>query len=348
MDNFWSGARWEELLRLAIEREASDVHLSAGQAPFLRLEGRLQRQELEPVTDEFLSGLLSELLPAGRPEEIQAGREVDFAWSFGGRRFRVNAFRQQAGPALAMRLVPERIPARAELGAPPLLARLLTAQAGLILLTGPTGSGKTTTLASFVAERARQNPCHIITLEDPVEYLHGTESGSLINQRELGTDFSSFAAALRSALREDPDVLLVGELRDSETIRTALQAAETGHLVLATLHTRTAPEAVLRLESFFPAEEQAEIRAQLAAVLLAVVTQRLLPGAAGGRVCAAEVLAGVPAVRNLIRGGKVHQLPSVMTSGAAQGMQTMAQAVRRLIGERLVSAQAGAAFLEQG
>ena len=332
------------LLRAAMAAEASDVHLAADLPPYWRSEGRLVRQAAAPVSEELLQELLTEMTGEEKRMALRLQGECDFAWSFGGRRFRVNAFRQHTGTALALRLVPQRVPALAELSAPQVLTDLQTATSGLILVTGPTGAGKTTTLAAFLQELAARRAAHIITLEDPIEYVY-TSGQSLINQRELETDFVEMAGALRGALREDPDVILVGELRDRDTVRTALQAAETGHLVLATLHTATAAEAVLRLESFFAAEAQGELRAELAAVLLAVVAQQLLPRQGGGRVAAFEVMTATPAVRNLIRTGKAHQLPSLLMSGAAQGMQTMGQAVRQLAAAGRIEQAAAQRFL---
>ncbi|MBQ7515216.1 MAG: PilT/PilU family type 4a pilus ATPase [Schwartzia sp.] len=320
---------WDALLTQAMAAGASDIHLAAETPAYFRVAGTLQKCPDTFVSAAAMDKLLERLLSPHQQQRYRERQEVDFAFTQGGQRYRVNAFQQRTGPALALRLIPARIPGLEELGTPAVLQKYLQEEAGLFLVTGRAGSGKTTTLAAYLDAVNQTRAAHIITLEDPVEYVHVSQR-SLVSQRELDTDFSSFAGALRSALREDPDILLVGELRDADTIMTALSAAETGHLVLASLHTQTAAEAVLRIESFFPPEQQLRVRYQLAAVLGLIVSQRLLPAAGGGRVCAAEVLAATAAVRNLIRQGKVQQLPSAMLSGAEQGMVTMNRAVEQL------------------
>lgn len=338
-------SRLTAVLAEAIRQEASDIHLAAGQAPFLRVDGALSawgtasllesgrplaaRAEQELLSaaemEDFFGGFLTETEHAALRRE----RQLDFSLTAQGRRFRAHAYSQKGAWALALRLLPQRIPPLASLGVPMALSSLLSAGDGLILVGGRTGSGKSTTLASFIEEMNRQRAAHIVTLEDPIEYEF-LPKRCFISQRALGRDFLSFPAGLRSALREDPDVIFVGEIREPETVRIALQAAETGCLVLATLHTKDAAEAALRLEGMFSGEEQAQIRSQLSLVLRAVFSQRLLAAASGGRVLAAEALVAVPAVRNLIRAGKVAQLRDAILAGRAAGMQTLAQSVEEL------------------
>lgn len=336
---------WREITEKAIAAQASDIHLSVGAPAFLRVNGVLQRVSESLVSQIFLEKLLAGMFSEKQAKQFQKDKEIDLAWSYGKQRFRVNVFQQISGLAMSLRLIPNSIPTLEELGMPAVLRELLSLPHGLILVTGRTGSGKTTTLAAFLFEVVRRFAKHIITLEDPIEYVHTFDAG-LISQRELGTHFDSFAMALRNSLRDDPDIILVGELRDADTIATALNAAETGHLVLASLHTPSAVDTVLRLESFFPAEQQAQIRTQLAIVLRAVITQQLLPGAAGGRVCAAEVLTASPAVRNLIRQGKVQQLPSVIMAGATLGMQTMRHSIAQLQAAGKITPEVAVGYLE--
>ncbi len=336
---------WREITEKAIAAQASDIHLSVGAPAFLRVNGVLQRVSESLVSQIFLEKLLAGMFSEKQAKQFQKDKEIDLAWSYGRQRFRVNVFQQISGLAISLRLIPDIIPTLEELGTPAVLQELLSLPHGLILVTGRTGSGKTTTLAAFLFEVVRRFAKHIITLEDPIEYVHTSDVG-LISQRELGTHFDSFAMALRNSLRDDPDIILVGEMRDGDTIATALNAAETGHLVLASLHTPSAVDTVLRLESFFPAEQQAQIRTQLAIVLRAVIAQQLLPGATGGRVCAAEVLTVSPAVRNLIRQGKVQQLPSVIMAGATLGMQTMRHSIAQLQAAGKITPEVAAGYLE--
>lgn len=336
---------WREITEKAIAAQASDIHLSVGAPAFLRVNGVLQRIPESFVSQIFLEKLLAGMFSEKQAKQFQKDKEIDLAWSYGRQRFRVNVFQQISGLAISLRLIPDIIPTLEELGTPAVLRELLSLPHGLILVTGRTGSGKTTTLAAFLFEVVRRFAKHIITLEDPIEYVHTSDAG-LISQRELGTHFDSFAMALRNSLRDDPDIILVGEMRDADTIATALNAAETGHLVLASLHTPSAVDTVLRLESFFPAEQQAQIRTQLAIVLRAVITQQLLPGATGGRVCAAEVLTASPAVRNLIRQGKVQQLPSVIMAGTTLGMQTMRHSIAQLQAAGKITPEVAAGYLE--
>ena len=328
MANF-DAAVWNSLLQRAVAENWSDIHLTSEQMAFGRKDGRLFPLPQCPMREEDLVHILTDMLDERQRGLLTEQGGLDFAWSWNGQRFRWNIFQQRGKLAAAVRIIPSKIPDLAELGYPAALADMADEQNGLLLVSGRTGAGKTTTLAAFIDLINRSRSAHIITLEDPVEYLHVSQQ-CLVQQREFGIDFFSFASALRSSLRQDPDIILVGELRDAETILTALNAAETGHLVLGSLHTRNAAEAVLRIESMFPARQQEQVRAQLAIVLSGIFSQQLLPASDGGRVCAVEVLRATPAVRNLIRTGKVQQLSSTMLSGLNIGMQTMEMAVERL------------------
>ena len=338
--------RWQGLIEKAAALRASDIHLSVGSPAFFRLDGQLHRRSEEVITAEFAAQFLETMFSEGQREAFHRSHEIDLAWCWGQQRFRVHVFRQLGGLAMTLRLIPAAIPTLEDLGSPTVFQDLVKCRHGLILVTGRTGAGKTTTLAAFLGEVNRRSAKHIITLEDPIEYVH-TSDKSLISQRELGTHFTSFSAALRNSLRDDPDILLVGELRDADTIATALNAAETGHLVLASLHTQSAVDTVLRLESFFPAEQQGQIRAQLAIVLCALVTQQLLPAADGGRVAASEVLTASPAVCNLIRQGKAQQLPTHIMAGGALGMQTMNRSIEALRATGKITAEVAEGYLAE-
>jgi len=329
----------DALLRRAVEMGASDLHLTVETPPVVRLHGELVRLDGEPpVTPDDTA----EALRAIADERVQAHfREVgeaDFSYSLPVvSRFRVNAYHQRGAVGLAMRAIPARIPTFSDLGLPPILEALARRIAGLILVTGPTGSGKSTTLAAMLDLINAERACHIVTLEDPIEYLHHHKK-SMVNQREIGVDSLSFANALRAALREDPDVVLVGEMRDLETIATALTAAETGHLVLATLHTPDASQTIDRVVDVFPPHQQEQVRVQLAGTLLAVSAQQLVRRAdVAGRVAAFEILIATPAVKNLIREGKTHQIPGTIQTGAKFGMQTMAASLRELYQQGRIS-----------
>jgi twitching motility protein PilT len=322
-----------EILLEVISRRASDLHITAGSRPMIRVRGRLQPLDDHPVlTPTDTREIVYSILTNDQRQRLETDWQLDFAYAIPNRaRFRVNAYFQRAALSAAFRLIPFEITPLSQLGLPPVLEEFAHKPRGMILVTGPTGSGKSTTLASIidVINDAREE--HILTIEDPIEFLH-QHKRCIVNQRELGSDAPSFAAGLKAALRQDPDVILVGEMRDLETIGTAITAAETGHLVFATLHTQDAPQTVDRIIDVFPSEQQSQVRVQLAVALQGIVTQQLLPTADGqGRCCASEVLIPTPAVRNLIREGKTHQLYSVMQTGGAQGMQTMDASLAQLV-----------------
>ncbi|CAG8864390.1 Twitching mobility protein [Pseudomonas fluorescens] len=325
-----------ELLAQAVGAQASDLHLAAGEAPILRLDGDLRRLDLPPLEATALrEGLVQLLEQAGQPW-AEKGRELDVALELPGLgRFRLNLYEQLKGPAACLRVIPSRVPTLAELGLEEVFRLIARFSSGLVLVGGPTGSGKSTSLAALVDQLNRERPLHIITLEDPIEVIHSRHR-SLVNQREIGRHSRDFAQGLRSALRQDPDVIMIGELRDLETIRLALRAAETGHLVLATVHTRSAASSIDRLVEVFAAEEKPLVRMMLAESLRLVVSQQLLKRIGGGRVAAREVLVATPAVRNLIREGRMAQLPSAMQGGAAMGMQTLEAALRCLLAQGVI------------
>ncbi|CAM7328811.1 type IV pilus twitching motility protein PilT [Citrobacter sedlakii] len=312
----------EEIVALSVKHNVSDLHLSNAWPARWRKRGRLEAAPF-PIPD--MDSLLAQWLDARQQAVFQQEGQLDFAVTLtGNQRLRASAFRQQQGISLALRLLPSRCATLEALATPAALPELLASENGLILVTGATGSGKSTTLAAMVDWLNRHTDGHILTLEDPIEYIYASQR-CLIQQREIGMHCSSFAAGLRAALREDPDVILLGELRDSETIRLALTAAETGHLVLATLHTRGAAQAVERLVDTFPAQEKEPVRSQLAGSLRAVLSQKLEPDKQEGRVALFELLINTPATGNLIREGKTHQLPHVIQTGQQAGMMTFAQ-----------------------
>jgi twitching motility protein PilT len=322
-----------DLLLEVLDRRASDLHLTAGARPTIRVRGRLVPLEHLPVltpqdTREMLYGILTN----DQRQKLETDWQLDFAYAVPGHaRFRVNAFFQRAALGAAFRLIPFEMPSIDELGLPAVLHDLAKRPRGLVLVTGPTGSGKSTSLAAMIDEINRTREEHILTIEDPIEFLH-PHKRCLVNQRELGADTPTFSLGLKAALRQDPDVILVGEMRDLETIGTALTAAETGHLVFATLHTQDAPQTVDRIVDVFPPEQQGQVRTQLSVALQGIVTQQLLPTADGARrVAACEVLVPTPGVRNLIREGKTHQIPSAMQTGAQSGMQTMDSSLAALV-----------------
>ena len=325
-----------ELWRL----RGTDVMLTCGVPPVLRVDGEMRPQRELPVLDEAaIDAVLRKLLTPAQFMAFAQADEYDFSFSWQeAARIRGNAFRQRGQTAVALRMIPREIPSMDRLGLPPVLQTFLARHQGLLLVTGPTGSGKSTTLAAMVEWINAHQARHILTIEDPIEYVHDHRR-SVINQREVGTDTADFPAALRSALREDPDVLLVGEMRDLESIQFALTIAETGHLVLATLHTNDTAQALSRIVDVFPAERQTQIRVQLAAALSAIVYQRLLPQAGGGMVAAHEVLVATPAVRNLIREGKTAQLRNALVTGHKDGMVSFEQSLSALVGQGTVSYQ---------
>lgn len=327
-----------ELLAFATKESASDVHISSGEPPMIRIHGDMRKIDMPPLMREDVHTVLYNILNDQQRKAYEEHYELDFAIAITGvGRFRVNAFLQNRGESIVFRTIPEKIPLLEQLNMPPIVAELTKKEKGLILLTGPTGSGKSTTLAAMLDLINREYKCHILTIEDPIEFVHKSKN-SLVNQRELGSNTHSFANALRSALREDPDVILVGEMRDLETISLALTAAETGHLVLATLHTSSAPKTVDRIIDVFPAEQQQQIRTMLSESLQAVIAQQLIKRKEGvGRIAALEIMIGTPAVRNLIRENKIAQIPSALQTGRQHGMQTMDQALLDLCRNGLVS-----------
>ncbi|NML13902.1 type IV pilus twitching motility protein PilT [Azohydromonas caseinilytica] len=335
------------LLDLAVRHQASDLHLCPGLPPLLRVHGELRRQGAEALSHAQVSALLTGLMDEAQRRTYAEALECDFAVEAQGLRLRVNAFHQRLGAAAVLRLIPQRIPTLQELQAPPVLAELALRPRGLVLVTGPTGSGKSTTLAALLNHRNEHTQGHLLTVEDPIEFVHDS-LGCLVTQRELGTHTRSFAAALRAALREDPDLILVGELRDLDTIRLALTAAETGHLVLATLHSAGAAQAVDRLVDVFPAGEKEFIRALLAESLQAVVAQTLCRRRDGpGRTAAYELMLGTPAIRHLIREHKVAQMASVLQTGQQQGMQTLDQHLSALVRRGVIDPAEARAHAQQ-
>lgn len=331
-------SEFDKLLAFAVQKEASDIHLSAGTQPIFRIHGHLRRLERSKITSDNLRTLFKEILTEEQLRVLEKDNELDFAYAVPGMaRFRTNLFYQLRGEAAALRTIPDRVLSLAELKAPKGIHELCNERKGIVLVTGPTGSGKSTTLAAMIDAINEQRREHILTIEDPIEYVHQNKS-CLINQRELGAHTHSFANALRGALREDPDVILVGEMRDLETIALALTAAETGHLVFATLHTMSAAETVNRIVDVFPPEQQRQIRAMFSNAVQGIVAQRLLPTRDGkGRVAAHEIMLATSAVRNLIREEKTHQLYSAIQTGGAYGMQTMDQALKRFLEQGVIS-----------
>ncbi len=329
----------DQLLEQIVQLKASDLHVTAGSEPVVRVRGQLERMPgYRPLTPDDLRELLYRIMNTEQQKSLEIKRQIDMSYSIPGlARFRVNIYFQREALGAAFRLIPTELKTLEELGLPSRLHEVAAKPRGLVLVTGPTGSGKSTTLATLVDEINRTRSEHILTIEDPIEFLHWHKR-SMVNQREIGPDATSFAEALRAALRQDPDVILLGEMRDLETIATALTAAETGHLVFATLHTQSAPQTIDRIIDVFPAEQQEQVRIQIAGALQGVVTQTLMPTADGrGRIAACEILIPDDAVRNLIRQGKVEQIYSVMQTSTGRGMQTMEQALAELIFRRVVT-----------
>jgi twitching motility protein PilT len=322
-----------DILLQVVDRRASDLHLAAGAAPTLRIRGRLTPLEgYAPLTPTETREIIYSILTGSQRQKLETNWQLDFAYSIPGQaRFRVNAYFQRGALGAAFRLIPFDVVPFDTLGLPPIVREFADKPRGLVLVTGPTGSGKSTTLASLIDVINQSREEHIMTIEDPIEFLHSHKS-CIVNQRELGSDATTFAEALKAALRQDPDVILVGEMRDLETISTAITAAETGHLVFATLHTQDTPQTIDRIVDAFPPSQQDQVRAQVSVALQGIVTQTLLPSADGsGRCVAAEVLVPTPAVRNLIREAKTHQIYSVLQTGGKHGMQTMDAALANLV-----------------
>ncbi|WP_041605819.1 type IV pilus twitching motility protein PilT [Halothermothrix orenii] len=330
----------EFLKKFVEDQHISDLHLTVNSKPVVRYDGKLKVFEefSGRIGFEDMQNITKELMTDDQWQQFQEKGELDFSYSVPGfSRFRVNAYYQRGAIALALRIIPTKIPTIEELGLPQILKNLALMRKGLFLCTGPTGSGKTTTLASMINIINKNRQAHILTLEDPIEYLH-RHNKSIVHQREVGIDTTSFKEGLRSALRQDPDVILVGEMRDHETISIALEAAETGHLVLATLHTNDAPQTIDRIIDVFPPQQQRQVRVQLSLTLNGIVSQQLLPRKDGnGRIAALEVLIGTPAVRNVIRDGKSHQLYSSMQTGGKYGMITMDNYILDLLSKSLIN-----------
>jgi len=330
--------RIEVLLEEVIKKKASDLHLQVGLPPILRVDGSLMPVAgAEVLTDEAVETLIFAILDEDQKQILLKDKEFDFSFAFGDLgRFRVNAFHERGNLAGALRLIPNEIMTIEQLGLPPIIDKFANYPRGLVLVTGPTGSGKSTTLAAMIHKINTERSEHIITIEDPIEYTHRSKK-SVIVQREVHYDTYSFSAALRSALREDPDVVLIGEMRDLETIASAITIAETGHLVFATLHTNSAAQSIDRMIDVFPPHQQPQIRSQLSNILMAICSQRLVPAIGGGRLAASEILVATPAVRNIIREGKTHQLEAVIQTGSEFGMQSMDKTLAGMIHNGTVS-----------
>ncbi|WP_395145440.1 type IV pilus twitching motility protein PilT [Armatimonas sp.] len=320
----------DDILHYSQQMKASDIHLTVNLPPMVRVDGKLIPTPWEVVTPREVQRLVYDILLSDQIERYERTKELDFSYGVHGvGRFRFNVYRQRGSVGCAMRAIPAKIPSLDSLRMPPILKELTKKHSGVILVTGPTGSGKSTTIASMIDVINAERPVHILTMEDPIEYIH-SHKVAMVNQREIGHDSQTFANAIRAALREDPDVILVGELRDKETIAAALTLAETGHLVFGTLHTRSAPATVDRIIDVFPSDQQDQIRVQFAGSLQAVVAQQLLPMVGGGRVAAIEIMVATSAVRNLIREGKSHQLLSSIETGGQIGMQQMDKVLAEL------------------
>ena len=326
-----------ELLAFAVKNNASDLHLSAGMPPMIRVDGDMRRINVPALDHRTVHALIYDIMNDKQRKDYEEFLETDFSFEIPGlARFRVNAFNQDRGAAGVFRTIPAAVWTLEDLSAPPSFKDIVDVPRGLVLVTGPTGSGKSTTLAAMIDYKNNKDYAHILTIEDPIEFIHRSKK-CLINQREVHRDTHGFTEALRSGLREDPDIILVGELRDLETIRLALTAAETGHLVFATVHTSSAPKTIDRVIDVFPAGEKDMVRSMLSESLRAVISQTLLKKVGGGRIAAWEIMIGTAAIRNLIREDKVAQMYSAVQTGQAQGMQTLDQHLQELVGRGIVS-----------
>lgn len=326
-----------ELLAFSVKNDASDLHLSSGLPPMIRVDGDIRRINVPPLEHRTVHALVYDIMDDKQRRDYEEFLEVDFSFEIQGvARFRVNAFNQKRGAAAVFRTIPSKVLTLEDLAAPDVFKEIIDVPRGLVLVTGPTGSGKSTTLAAMLDHLNDQHYAHVLTIEDPIEFVHVSKK-CLINQREVHKDTLGFSEALRSALREDPDIILVGELRDLETIRLALTAAETGHLVFATLHTSSAAKTIDRIVDVFPAAEKSMVRSMLSESLRSVVSQTLLKKVNGGRIAAHEIMVGTPAIRNLIREDKVAQMYSAIQTGQAHGMQTLDQNLQELLARGLIT-----------
>lgn len=327
-----------DLIKYGIDNRASDIHITTGVPPAFRIDGVLRYLDERPLSSDSIEALIKQILTEEKARELEFTGEIDISYfipSLG--RFRMNIYKQRGCYAVAIRIIPSRIPTIEELGLPTIIKDLARLSRGLILVTGPTGSGKSTTLASIINQINQEKNCHIITLEDPIEYLH-IHKKSIVNQREIKADTLSFSNGLRAALRQDPDVILVGEMRDLDTISTALTAAETGHLVLSTLHTSGAAKSIDRIIDVFPPHQQLQVRLQISSVIQAIISQQLLPKAIGkGRLLATEIMIATPAIRNLIREGKTYQIDNIIQTSKKEGMQTMDNSLLDLYKQGLIT-----------
>lgn len=332
-----------DYLQITIDRKASDLHLIASYPPTLRVNGQLVPLDHPPLVAEIIVSLLTPLLTEGQKKSFETSLELDFGYTFGEGRFRINAYRQKGTVAVAFRRIPVKISTIDELNLPPICHRLAELMQGFVLVTGPTGHGKSTTIAAILEEINKKRSVHVLTIEDPIEYIY-SNGRAVVSQREIGIDSASWEMALRQALREDPNVVLVGEMRDYETIAAALTIAETGHLVFATLHTNSAAQTVDRIVDVFPDNQQPQVRLQLSNTLEAIISQRLLPSVSGGLVPAAEVLTATPAVRSIIREGKTHLLDNVIQTSAETGMVTIDMALAQLLSRGQISFETASAY----
>lgn len=328
----------KSLLKATVQLNASDLHIAAGVEPQVRVDGQLELLDIPIMDDKEVEALCYSVITEKQKKELEEEKELDFAISIEGiGRFRINYYFSNGTIAAAVRVIPEEIPSLEDINAPEIYREFIKKERGLVLVTGPTGSGKTTTIAAMLGEVNKNSKKHILCIEDPVEFMHANKK-ALFSFRTVGEDTKSFARALKSSLREDPDIIYVGELRDKETISAALTAAETGHLVFGSLHTNSAPQTINRILDVFSGDEQPQARAQLSVTLIAVISQVLIPKIGGGRVCANEILVNNPAIGNLIREQKVHQIPSQMLIGQGMtGMQTQTQILERLVKDKLIT-----------